>query len=302
MMQDQLEMIQSRSITPATTNGYKISGQLTVFNKSYSEWVLATNKKIKSLLIMKSNPLAIFSDMFLEAGLDGSPEFAKAIYVKSKIEEKIKELQAGVKFVTALLQCKFFIKDSISNNLVNLFYKYGSICVTRHGINIKHSHLPTSIEEYNETLELHKPSIHACTSSISASGSSKEIGVQKILHPFELAALESACETLKESEVVLIDIFERSSDGKIKTDSNGIAKVHTVVLSQRGNSLEVVDPSNSTFSSHLASDYNTRLLSYSIKIQARKEEFRLYTPLEKQGARDCIDIAVKAACFIFEFL
>jgi len=63
--------------------------------------------------------------------------------------------------------------------------------------------------------------------------------------------------TINKHKSVLVAIFERNSDGSIPIKNN-VPKVHTILLYSQENKgvaqIVVIDPSNSDFSKHLASN------------------------------------------------
>jgi len=153
-----------------------------------------------------------------------------------------------------------------------------------------------------------------------------------VLHPIETELFELALKYLKstkdadtylkptkgkdssssegkkyENNVVLIDIFVRDKD-RIKADSTkpDIPETHTITLWYKiANELNIIDPSNSLFSSNLVKPINLFLNSIpENKISVKSiGPIQIYGPgVEKLGysayneppkPRDCIDIAVK---------
>jgi len=115
----------------------------------------------------------------------------------------------------------------------------------------------------------------------------------KILTKFEYTNTNEAIKYLKTGvKTVLIDIFDRNAENKIKFDEN-TPETHTVVLYEQKGKYLVIDPSNTIFSYPLAGAHEDIRLCFSNKLQ-------IYKAAGKTGAnsdewRDCIDIAVKLA-------
>jgi hypothetical protein len=92
---------------------------------------------------------------------------------------------------------------------------------------------------------------------------------KKMLHPLEVSVIEKAIKHFNSGcTTVLIDIFNRDNQNAVKF-KDGNPDVHTVVLRKQsspvddatnGNIIVIIDPSNSTFSRHLASDIDHRIL------------------------------------------
>ena len=96
---------------------------------------------------------------------------------------------------------------------------------------------------------------------------------------------------------MLVDIFVRDSSGiigKIK-DSTHTIDTHTIVLFKNPDGkLIVIDPSNSSLSSHIADLYNVDIFA-DTDFYVPKREIRIYEGDKEAGYRDCVDIAVKIA-------
>jgi hypothetical protein len=157
----------------------------------------------------------------------------------------------------------------------------------------------TSVEEFNNELlkklvsKTTKPQI--TQSSSKKSGTYKADDDKKLLHECETILIEKA---LSENErVILVDIFARNDDGTIKLQGEN-PETHTVILC-KGNEgkILVIDPNNSSFSSHLATQYNK-----GAGLEVAPSLCKIYQPVNKDSigtsinsSRDCIDIAIKLA-------
>ena len=177
--------------------------------------------------------------------------------------------------------------------------------VTRYGLNS--SKLIKLAGRYNDEwrkLKLTNSEGSQPTSKKSNKANTNETS-DKALYPIEVLALQKAIQSLQETDTktVLIDIFEKNENGLINCNVNTkYPETHTVVL-YKNNLKEfiVIDPTDSSYSTHIASDINTLLIGDNITLRASNKNIKIYTPKkdntghEPTNYRDCIDIAVKLA-------
>ncbi len=179
-------------------------------------------------------------------------------------------------------------------------YSYNQYSVVKFGIN-----------ERSTMLNLQSSSI----ASKEESESSKLIRTRDIkninFETDEINILKKAIDYLSDNRMVLVNIFARTSDGKIKSDGT-LPEVHTVVLYKNEpdhagiSDIIVIDPSNSAFSSHLSkfnynkpNDCSWKISTLPIepqkilKIYEAPSEFTKGTNFDQY--RNCTDIAVKIA-------
>lgn len=126
-----------------------------------------------------------------------------------------------------------------------------------------------------------------------------------ILHNLEKTLITDAVRHLGAgAQTVLVDIFERNNGGPINVDSQGHPIVHTIVLYRGSTSIQVIDPSNFLYSSHLANtNFNGELTAQHLpQIETIHKKIQIYKPDTKVGTgnafdkyRDCTDVAVKLA-------
>lgn len=113
----------------------------------------------------------------------------------------------------------------------------------------------------------------------------------RILTDIEKYIVGKAIDSLNtfNNKTVLVEVFERDTDGKIKNS----LETHTVVLYKQEDKYLVIDPSNPTFSTILVGANDQIRVCFNSKLQ-------IYKPLSEPGPekgdwRDCVDIAVKLA-------
>lgn len=102
----------------------------------------------------------------------------------------------------------------------------------------------------------------------------------------------------------MVDIFERNNGGLINVDATGHPITHTVVLYRGSTGVQVIDPSNFLYSSHLANtNFNGELTTQGLpQIETIHKKTQIYKPDASVGTgntfdkyRDCTDVAVKLA-------
>lgn len=172
--------------------------------------------------------------------------------------------------------------------------------VLRFGIDLQYKNLKIDLYEHNakqKTLSEHTKD----SKNFVKVAENTELASQ------EVTAMRCAINVLlnTDNKTVLVDVFKRDAERKI-TD---IQDTHTVVLYKTENKILVIDPSNSTFSSHLVNydknllevDYSEKAKIYapvSDKSEVGKKLIELYgsiTGISSDQYRDCIDISVKLA-------
>jgi hypothetical protein len=179
-------------------------------------------------------------------------------------------------------------------------YKHKNNEVIRYGLNTSSQELLKMVEVYNSSITgtLETKSLTSIASEKNTLKNIETIKKHKInsvsiLTKPEILNTNNAIDYLKnKAKTVLIDIFDRDADGKIRIENN-IPETHTVVLYEKSGKYLVIDPSNATFSYTLAGAHEDIRLCVSNK-------FQIYKPQTTPGPnpdqyRDCIDIAVKLA-------
>ena len=217
------------------------------------------------------------------------------------LKDKLRELESYAK---TLIQYQGFVNSN--NNLVLSYqdmYVHQGNAVVRYGINIS--------EELAKVCNPVEEKKVVAKSKASSKSAKDEQDIP--LHPLEVLLIKDAIGHLSKNNdnTVLVDIFARESDGKIKLQEFK-PETHTIVLYNNKKELLVIDPSNSDFSKHLASNTNKMLISGAfggnVDILVSSKQLRIYEPVDKNKVgpnpdqfRDCIDIAVKLAFGLNKF-
>ena len=212
-------------------------------------------------------------------------------------EEELKQYQEKIGLITQFdYQDLSIFVDTYQNNPGNVVCRYGLNSLV----------LVDTVKSYNAVLQQKGPPLN------QKSGNSSKTELPKtVLHPLEIITIIKAIKYMQEeTKTALIDIFVRDDivkgdKEKIKFDiKTGLPETHTVVLYQNSSGdIVLIDPSNSDFSKHLASEMSSLLVSGELMDQTLKvptKEIKIYTPGKDIGPgtnqyRDCIDIAVKIA-------
>lgn len=296
------------SITPTTFKARKILSdknldQVTVQYKQYRE-VLNQKLQTAQKLLDESNQiinLAVKSQVFSIGEGDG---LKNTNPISNLLQTKVNELN------NQIIKVELYEKNIESVNYTKIYEDiYENMegnAVTRYGINSLESiKIAVSYNEQLKKLDLIK--IQGSQTGSKKSGkSNKEEQSDILLHPLEVKIIQSAITSLQlgKQKTALIDIFARDDKEQIQFDTKTkLPETHTVVLYKNTTSeYIVIDPSNSTFSSHLACKINNNLIGDSIKIITSEKELKIYSPASKDNIgpnpnqyRDCIDIAVKLA-------
>ena len=296
------------SITPTTFKARKILSdknldQVTVQYKQYRE-VLNQKLQTAQKLLDESNQiinLAVKSQVFSIGEGDG---LKNTNPISNLLQTKVNELN------NQIIKVELYEKNIESVNYTKIYEDiYENMegnAVTRYGINSLESiKIAVSYNEQLKKLDLIK--IQGSQTGSKKSGkSNKEEQSDILLHPLEIKIVQSAITSLQlgKQKTALIDIFARDDKEQIQFDTKTkLPETHTVVLYKNTTSeYIVIDPSNSTFSSHLACKINNNLIGDSIKIITSEKELKIYSPASKDNIgpnpnqyRDCIDIAVKLA-------
>lgn len=300
--------ISKYSITPTTFKGREL------FTGNDKSQIVSSFKKQKSaflekletarMLLEENTKLvnsAIESKIFTEGEGLG---LIKINPVANLFEIKINELS------NKLMKLELYEQniETIDNSIIykELYSNNEGNSVLKHGIEL--SSVKKMVTIYNEQyskLSLIK-SQGSQTGSKKSNKSNKEDQPDILLHPLEVKLIQDAIMSLKSSEhkTALIDIFARTDKEDINIDSKtGIPETHTVVLYKNSeNEFVIIDPSNSTFSRHIALSSNNELIDGAVRIIAPEKEIKIYSPASKDNIgpnpdqyRDCIDIAVKLA-------
>lgn len=296
------------SITPTTFKARKILSdknldQVTVQYKQYRE-VLNQKLQTAQKLLDESNQiinLAVKSQVFSIGegdGLKNTNPISNLLQTKvNELNNQIIKVELYEKNIESVIYTKIY-EDIYENMEGN--------AVTRYGINSLESiKIAVSYNEQLKKLDLIK--IQGSQTGSKKSGkSNKEEQSDILLHPLEVKIIQSAITSLQlgKQKTALIDIFARDDKEQIQFDTKTkLPETHTLVLYKNTTSeYIVIDPSNSTFSSHLACKINNNLIGDSIKIITSEKELKIYSPASKDNIgpnpnqyRDCIDIAVKLA-------
>jgi hypothetical protein len=126
------------------------------------------------------------------------------------------------------------------------------------------------------------------------------------LHRLEEEIITKAIQHLNliTTSTVLVDIFERDKGETINLDAQDHPVTHTIVLYKGQTTIQVIDPSNFIYSSHVSNTYlNNSLTAQRLPIiESKHKVTQIYTPNKTTGIgprfdqyRDCTDIAVKLA-------
>ncbi len=212
-------------------------------------------------------------------------------------EEELKQYQEKIGLINQFnYQDLSIFVDTYKNNSGNVVCRYG----------LNSSVLVDTVTSYNTALQQKGPPLNQ-----KSGGSSKTELPKTVLHPLEIITIIKAINDVqKKAKTALIDIFVRDDivkgdKEKIKFDvKTRLPETHTVVLYQKSSGdIILIDPSNSDFSKHLASEMSNLLVSGKLMDQTLKiptKEIKIYTPAKDTGPgskqyRDCIDIATKIA-------
>lgn len=135
--------------------------------------------------------------------------------------------------------------------------------------------------------------------------SEKNESSDKILSFIEIISIQKAFQDMQLStaKTALIDIFEKDEKGQISFNSQtNLPETHTIVLYKNSEKdFVVIDPTDSSYSTHIASYINKMLIGSDISISTSQKNVQIYFPKKDQTGpnldqyRDCIDIAVKLA-------
>jgi len=180
-------------------------------------------------------------------------------------------------------------------------YKDSNISHVLHfGINLYFDNLKQEIDIYNGDYKLKPPSSKG--SSKARQEEYSKFTKQIVLTNIEQLITKEAISYLLGNQnirTVLLDVFERNSEGIVDIKEGNTIDTHTVVLYKdtNKNSIFVVDPSNPQFSNYLANIKDCQL-----EIKAGYIDKKIYKAPNKDlvGShtdqwRDCVDIAVKLA-------
>ena len=267
------------------------------------------NKDLKNIYIQKENinielsnihkPLQNLHSINI-IGSDELKNYEAQIQkpVVDPLKAKLRELEGYEK---TLIQYQHFVKGN--NGLVLSYqdiYAHKDNAVARYGINISEE-----LAKICNPIEEKMIEKKGAKSKASSKSAKDEQDIP--LHPLEVLLIKDAIGHLSKNtgNTVLVDIFARESDGKIKLQGSK-PETHTIVLYNNKKELLVIDPSNSDFSKHLASNTNKMLISSAlggnVDILVSPKQLRIYEPINKDNIgptpdlfRDCIDIAVKLA-------
>lgn len=287
--------LDTRSITPATFVSMKIFDVNIEVIESEIRFGFKTKEKKEKALLEQAQKSGFVSD-----------DIAREI---SQLESYIKELVSFKAILSGNSHIKLLVEEQyqVDENVVQR-YGINDVALAREvGAGISSIHATTNIPEGSVT----------SGGSRGSKKSGKEKEVPHLLHPIEIINIRKALESLNVSnnKAALIDIFARLDDGKIRIDdTKGRAEIHTVVLYKQEITDEdnkqpqilIIDPSNSQFSKHLASNFGLVFLEgigiSSIEISAPPKTVKIYSPAPGKStgpnpsdSRDCTDVAVKIA-------
>lgn len=296
------------SITPTTFKGRELFAEndISQIVSSFKKQKSAFSEKLETarMLLEENTKLvnsAIENQIFTEGEGLG---LIKINPVANLFETKINELS------NKLMKLELYEQniEIIDNSIIykELYSNNEGNSVLKHGIELSSVKKLVTIYngQYNK-LSLIKTQ-DSQIGSKKSNKSNKEDQPDILLHPLEVKLIQDAIMSLKlgEQKTTLIDIFARTDKEDINIDSKtGIPETHTIVLYKNSeNEYVIIDPSNSTFSRHIALRSNNELIDGTVRIIAPEKEIKIYAPVNKDKIgpnpdqyRDCIDIAVKLA-------
>lgn len=296
------------SITPTTFKARKIllDENLDQITAQYEKYREVLNQKLQTAkrLLDESNQiinLAVKNQVLSSGEGDGLTNINP---ISNLLQTKVNDLSNQI--IKVELYGKSIELEIDSKTYEDIYENIEDNTVTRYGIDSKESiKIAVSYNEQLKKLDLIKTQ-GSQTGSRKSGKSNKEEQSDILLHPLEVKIVQSAITSLQlgKQKTALIDIFARDDKEQIQFDTKTkLPETHTVVLYKNTtNEYIIIDPSNSSFSSHLASKSNNNLIGDSIKIIAAEKELKIYSPASKDNIgpnpnqyRDCIDIAVKLA-------
>jgi len=215
-------------------------------------------------------------------------------------------------------------------------YQNNTSTVTRFGINTANM----NDEQVHQLISIYNPIAEKKEGSVKSGGSKKSAkedpDTLPTLHPLEVLFISNAISKLTSrgevnardassssssttistattGKVVLVDIFARDDKGAIKIEGSK-PETHTIVLYAQQNKsalqILVIDPSNSDYSKHLATNtlrvFGRDDLNIEIIVPSKQHKIYASPDKDKVGSnpdqyRDCIDIAVKIAFGLDKF-
>lgn len=194
--------------------------------------------------------------------------------------------------------------------------------VLKYGMHITND-LIVNIDNFNSLVALKISGMDSCgagSSSNKRSSSKSRVSedTNKFIHFIELCLITKALSEVGDNKPILVEVFARHDDGKIKFDHSSpekIPEIHTILLYKMPQSQEVLilDPNNSEFTRHLVLGHNKKLIEEGTKSQssngyelvAPAKKLQIYQAIKETGSkitdgRDCVDIAVKLAFEIID--
>jgi len=311
----------TRSITPTSfisrriKNDDLVRGELKVecqkIGQQVRQWISKKDVYVKlqskSVLEMKCASSGLVKDTeYTKAEMDLSVLSTRFDTKIKSLQDYYLELDAYMAFLHENPDLYLILEDEYTNE---------KSTITRFGINAAHFTDEQSDELakiYTRT-EAPKGSVKSTGSKKSKSAKSQIEEVSHMLTPLEVVLIRKAMKHCEETNqnTALVDIFARDSSGSINKKANKL-ETHTIILHQQTNpkgekEILIVDPSNSAFSEHIASN-SERLFAgvASAKIVATKD-LKIYSPADKGNVgpkadqyRDCIDIAAKLGLRLLE--
>lgn len=210
------------------------------------------------------------------------------------------------------------IKDLTEDYFIDKYQLFDQN-VIRYGINVYSEENQRLVKIFNASpSESNRESKTTKAKSLQLTSTQKskqeQIQDEKILNHIETNLIQYAIEKgllSYKHRAIVIDIFDKDKDGLIKMNDDNTPKTHSVILYMHNNcKFTLIDPNNSDFSKHIASDLNRSLIfTKTDKYFAQHDIFPEINVLDKvqiynvpQGKetgrnldqwRDCIDIAVK---------
>jgi hypothetical protein len=308
MIQDNFYLeIDKYSITPTTFKSRQLVSKIYKENVSsqFHKTINTIKQKIQSTknLLETSDSLSTKAEKEKIITTSESQELKAKNPLPSLLNAKLSELEnqqnkLGVyKKTIQYIDNTMVYKDTYSNS------NGGS--VMRYALNS--SKLNKLAEEHNSEwakLKLNNTDGSGATSKKSGRTNKYESS-DKALLPIEICLIQKAIISLvaSQAKTALIDIFEKSDNGLINYNkTTKCPETHTVVLYKNDNTtFSVIDPTDSSFSTHIASNMNNMLINEVVALSAPTKNIKIYIP-EKGNTgnnstdyRDCIDIAVKLA-------
>lgn len=303
--------VKGYSITPKTFQSRKLfskidneilnftKGAKDIINVAYEKADAIRNLiKENNIIVEKGHKMGIFSEGECK-GLQAND--AKFQLLNTKLTEVNND---RTKFEFVLNNTTYCVNENVIYE--DIYENSSGNKVVRYGLNTVE--LNEFAITYNKNW-LSNPHLYhkeASQSQGKKSGKSeKNESSDKILSFIEIISIQKAFQNMQLSaaKTALIDIFEKDEKGQISFNSKTkLPETHTIVLYKNSDKdFVVIDPTDSSYSTHIASDINKMLIGSDVSISTSQKNVQIYFPKKDQTGsnldqyRDCIDIAVKLA-------